>query len=229
MTEHTSGNDSARLWQEVDLYFEHMLLPADSALAHAQENAQAGGLPAISVSSLQGKFLALLAKAMGARRILEIGTLGGYSTIWLGRSLPNDGQLVTLEIDPKHAAVANANLARAGLSSQVEVRLGPALESLTMLARAGAEPFDFVFIDADKPNIPAYFDWAVKLARRGAVIVVDNVVRNGEVINGASSDNGVPGIRALIAGLSSDPRVETTVIQTVGSKGHDGFLMAVVK
>lgn len=229
MSENDRLDTHAATWSAVDRFFESTLLAHDPALDAALHDSDAAGLPAINVSPAQGKFLCQLAKSLGARNILEVGTLAGYSTIWLGRSLPNDGHLITLEIDPKHAAVANANVARAGLSAKVELRLGPALETLPQLARENAGPFDFVFIDADKPNIPTYFDWAVKLARRGAVIVVDNVVRSGEVINVASSDTGVPGVRKLIEGLSSDPRVEATAIQTVGAKGYDGFLMAIVK
>lgn len=229
MSERDIERTPAETWSAVDRYIEDSLVGRDPVLDAALHDSDAAGLPAINVSPTQGKFLCLLARSLGAKKILEVGTLAGYSTIWLGRSLPQYGHLITLEIDPKHAAVANANIARAGLAAQVEVRLGPAVEALPQLARENAGPFDFVFIDADKPSIPTYFDWAVRLARRGTVIIVDNVVRNGEVINAASSDTGVPGVRKLIEGLSSDPRVDATAIQSVGTKGYDGFLMAIVK
>lgn len=229
MSDKDNEKTPAETWSAVDRYIEAALLGPDSVLDAALHDSDAADLPAIHVSPAQGKFLYQLAKSLGARSILEVGALAGYSTIWLGRSLPKDGQLITLEIDPKHAAVANANIARAGLSAQIDVRLGPALESLPQLAHENAGPFDFVFIDADKQNIPTYFDWAVKLSRRGAIIIVDNVVRNGEVINTQSADTGVPGVRALMDKLATDTRVAATVIQTVGSKGYDGFLMAIIK
>jgi predicted O-methyltransferase YrrM len=165
----------------------------------------------------------------GARRILEIGTLGGYSTIWLARALPRDGQLLTLEVDPKHGEVARANIERAGLSSIVQLRLGPALDSLAKLHSEGAEPFDLIFIDADKENIPAYLDWSLNLSRPGTVIITDNVIRDGAVIDPGNSDPRVQGVRRFFEKISADPRLDATALQTVGSKGHDGFAIAIVK
>lgn len=215
-------------WTAVDRYFGETLAPTDAALEAALQASAAAGLPAISVSPPQGKLLHLLARIHGARRILEIGTLGGYSTIWLARALPAGGRLVTLEIEPRHAEVARGNLERAGFAQQTEVRVGPALETLPKLAAEGGAPFDLVFIDADKVNIPAYFTWALKLTRPGAVIIVDNVVRNGAVIDPASSDPSVQGVRRLNAMLAAEPRVSATSIQTVGAKGYDGFTLALV-
>ena len=215
-------------WTAVDRYFTERLVPSDPILEAALEASAAAGLPSINISPVQGKFLHLLALTKGASRILEIGTLGGYSTIWLARALPIGGRLVTLELEPKHAVVARANLDRAGLCERVEIRLGPATESLAQLQAEGAEPFDLIFIDADKPNNPAYLKWAVKLARRGSLIVVDNVVREGEILDPASADPNVQGTRALFELLSAEPRLASTAIQTVGSKKYDGFAMAVV-
>lgn len=180
----------------------------------------------INVAPNQGKLLRLLAEIQGARRILEIGTLGGYSTIWLGRALPADGRLVTLEYDPRHAEVARGNLARAGLAELAEVRVGPALESLPKLADENPEPFDFVFIDADKVNNAHYLDWAVRLTRPGSVIVLDNVVRGGAVTDATSTDPSVRGTRAALELIASHPRLDGTAVQTVGSKGYDGFALA---
>jgi len=216
-------------WTAVDAFVEEKLLPADPVLEEALRSSAAAALPSIQVSPTQGKLLHLLAKAQGARRILEVGTLGGYSTIWLGRALPADGRLLTLELDPRHAEIARSNIARAGLQEKVEVRLGPALETLPKLLVERPEPFDFVFIDADKPNTRRYFDWAVRLSRPGSLIVVDNVVRKGELANPSSDDPNVRGMRELLEALSSDPRVSATAIQTVGTKGHDGFLLARVE
>jgi predicted O-methyltransferase YrrM len=215
-------------WTAVDRYFAERIMPADPALEAALEANAAAGLPSIGVSPLQGKFLHLLALTKGARRILEIGTLGGYSTTWLARALPAGGRLVTLELDPKHAAVARANLECAGVSERVEIRVGPATQSLAQLQAEGAEPFDLIFIDADKPNNPAYLQWALKLARRGSLIVVDNVVREGKIVDPASTDPGVQGTRALFDLLATEPRLSATALQTVGCKGYDGFAMAVV-
>jgi predicted O-methyltransferase YrrM len=215
-------------WTAVDRYITDVLVPADPVLEAAVEASAAAGLPAISVSPPHGKLLMLLAQAREARSILEIGTLGGYSTIWLGRALPADGRLITLEIDATHAEVARDNLARAGLAERVEVRLGPALESLPRLAAENAGPFDLTFIDADKPSTPEYFAWALRLSRPGSLIVVDNVVRDGAVIEADSDNPGVQGVRRLNAMIAAEPRVSATVIQTVGSKGYDGFLLALV-
>ncbi len=211
-------------WDAVDGYFSGLLVGPDAALDAALEASDAAGLPQIAVSANQGKLLHLLARVRGARRILEIGTLGGYSTIWLARALPADGQLITLEYDPKHAEVARANLARAGLADRVEVRVGAALDTLPDLEG----PFDLTFIDADKPNNPAYFRAALGLSRPGSVIVVDNVVRGGRVADAASTDPSVLGTRALADLLATEPSVDATMVQTVGSKGYDGFAMALV-
>ena len=187
----------------------------------------AAGLPAINVSPVQGKLLHLLARAIGARNVLEIGTLGGYSTIWLARALPDGGRVISLEAEPRHAEVARANIARAGLDDMVEVRLGMALDLLPGLAER-AEPFDFVFIDADKPNNAAYFDWALRLSRVGAIIVVDNVVRGGDVVTAASDSPTVQGVHRFLERLAAEPRVSATAMQTVGGKGYDGFAIALV-
>ncbi len=186
------------------------------------------GLPSIQVSPLQGKYLSILAQAIQAKSILEIGTLGGYSTIWLARTLPVDGRLITLEANPKHAQVAQNNIAHAGLDKKVELRVGLALDSLARLSDEKVPGFDFVFIDADKPNNKAYFDWALKLTHPGSLIVIDNVVRNGEVVNERSHDSAVQGVRAFMPGLASESRVTASAIQTVGSKGYDGFAIALV-
>jgi predicted O-methyltransferase YrrM len=215
-------------WTEVDRYFTELLVKPDPALAAALEASDAAGLPQISVADNQGKLLMLMALAQGARNILEIGTLGGYSTIWLARALPADGRLVTLEAVPTHAKVARENLDRAGFAKQVEVRLGRGLETLPQLVAARRGPFDFIFIDADKSGYPEYFKWAMKLARRGTVIIADNVVRGGKVIDAANNDSHVVGVRNFLELVSQDPRVSATAIQTVGSKGYDGFAMAVV-
>jgi predicted O-methyltransferase YrrM len=219
---------SAEKWTEVDHYIEDALLPADPALTGALEASTRAGLPAINVSPAQGKMLMLLARIHGASRVLEVGTLGGYSTIWLARALPAGGRLVTLEIDAKHAEVARSNVAAAGLGDRVDVRVGPALETLPKIAAEGLAPFDFTFIDADKPNNPGYFEWAIKLSRPGSVIVVDNVIREGAVTEPASRDPRVNGTRRLFEMLSADKRVSATAIQTVGNKGYDGFVLAVV-
>ena len=216
---------SQELWSQIDEYIVQLLVPADEALEGALDASREAGLPAINVAPNQGKLLSLLASIQGAQHILEIGTLGGYSTIWLARALPADGRLVTLEQDPKHAQIARGNLARAGLSEQVSVRVGAALETLPQLAREGLPPFDFVFIDADKQSIPEYFAWALQLSRVGSVIVVDNVVRKGAVLDAASTDPNVQGVRRFNELLANTPRVSATTVQTVGSKGHDGFAL----
>jgi predicted O-methyltransferase YrrM len=215
-------------WNAVDRYLADTLVPPDPVLEAALRDSEAAGLPAISVSAPQGKFLHLLARIQGARNILEIGTLGGYSAIWLARALPPGGRLISLEVDAKHAGVARANLARAGFANIANVRLGRAIDSLADLERESAGPFDFIFIDADKPSNPDYFAWALKLSRRGAVIVVDNVVRNGAVADGASSDAAVQGVRRLNHLMALEPRVSATALQTVGAKGYDGFAVALV-
>jgi predicted O-methyltransferase YrrM len=214
----------SEVWAKVDEYVTRSIVQPDPALDEALATTAEAGLPPIAVSAPQGKMLQLFARMVGARRILEIGTLGGYSTIWLARSLPADGQVISLELDPQHAAVARSNLDRAGVGGLVEVKVGPALETLPTLDG----PFDLSFIDADKANIPAYFDWAVKLGRAGGVIVVDNVVRNGRLIEEADTDQNVAGVRKLHELLAHDRRVAATTIQTVGSKGYDGFTLAFI-
>jgi len=215
-------------WTAVDRYITELLVQPDPALDAALEASTAAGLPPISVTPSQGKLLELLARVKGARTILEIGTLGGYSTIWLGRALSAGGRLITLEVDPKHVEIARANIARAGLAAVVEVRLGSALETLPRIAAEGCGPFDLIFIDADKPSNPEYFTWALKLSRPGSVIIVDNVVRKGAVVDASSSDPDVQGVRRLNEMLAAEPRVSATAIQTVGSKGYDGFAIALV-
>ncbi len=219
---------SQEQWTAVDRYITDLLMPPDPALDAALQASAVAGLPAISVSPTQGTLLLLLAQLQGARAILEIGTLGGYSTIWLARALPADGRLVTLEADPKHADVARANIAHAGLEDVVEVRLGRALETLPRLAAEGRGPFDLIFIDADKPSTAEYVTWALRLSRRGSLIIVDNVVRNGAVADAASDKPDVQGVRRFYQLLAAEPRVSATAIQTVGSKGYDGFAIALV-
>jgi predicted O-methyltransferase YrrM len=219
---------SLRLWTAVDRYINELFVPPDDALDAALDASAAAGLPAIDVAPNQGKLLYLLARMKGARTILEIGTLGGYSTIWLARALPAAGRLISLEADARHAVVARANIARAGLAEIVEVRVGKALNSLPRLAAEGAGPFDMVFIDADKEGNPQYFEWAMKLARRGSVIIADNVVRDGAVIDAKSRDADIRGIRRFNETVAADPRVSATAIQTVGSKGYDGFAVVLV-
>jgi len=219
---------SQEQWTAVDRYITDLLVPFDPAMKEALEVSASAGLPAINVSPNQGKLLHLLARVQGARNILEIGTLGGYSTIWLARALPADGVLVTLEVDPKHAEIARGNIARAGLTGIVEVRLGRALETLPQLAGENRKPFDLIFIDADKPNIPEYFKWSLKLGRPGGLIIVDNVVRNGAVIDPHSPDPNVQGVRRFNELLAAETRVTATAIQTVGTKGYDGLAIALI-
>ena len=219
---------SQEQWAAVDRYIEQMFVPSDPALDAALKASVAAGLPGIQVSPAQGKLLQILAQAMGARRILEIGTLGGYSTIWLARALPAGGQLITLEVNPKHAEVARANIAQAGLADVVKLRLGPALETLGQLVAQKQGPFDFVFIDADKPGYADYFAQVLKLTGRGSIIIADNVVRKGAVADPASQDVNVQGIRKFNEVVQREPRVSATAIQTVGSKGYDGFAIAIV-
>jgi len=216
-------------WAAVDDYIADRLLGEDRHLADALAANAAARLPAIDVSPAQGKFLYLLAKAGTARRILEVGTLGGYSTIWLARALPADGKLITLEIDPHHAEVAHANLDRAGLGNKVDVRVGPALETLAALAKEKGPAFDFIFIDADKQNNANYVQAAIGLARSGALIVVDNVVREGRVLDARSEDSAIQGTRRLFDMLAEESRLDATAIQTVGLKKWDGFVIALVK
>jgi predicted O-methyltransferase YrrM len=216
-------------WTAVDRYINDLFIPPDPVLEAALKASAEAGLPSIQVTPSQGKLLAILAQSIGARTILEIGTLGAYSTIWLGRALPPGGRLVTLEVNPKHGVVARANLARAGLSEVVELRLGPALESLPQLVKEKRGPFDLVFIDADKPNTMEYLAWALKLTRPGSLIITDNVVRQGALIDAKSEDENVQGMRRFSETLAAEARVSATVLQTVGSKGYDGFAIALVK
>ncbi len=217
------------LWIEVDQYIVDTLGLHDELLGEVQATCDAAGLPAIAVSATQGKFLEMLATMMGARRILEIGTLGGYSTIWLARGMSERGRVFTLELDAKHAEVAALNFERAGFSDRIDLRVGAALDVLPVLEAESTGPFDLTFIDADKANIPAYFEYAVRMSRPGALIITDNVVREGAVIDAASTDPSVVGVRRLNEMMASDPRVTSTVIQTVGSKGYDGFAVALVR
>jgi len=216
------------LWEAVDNYFEQMLIPRDSALDDALAAAAAAKLPAIQVSSVQGKLLHLLARIMGARNILEIGTLGGYSTIWMARALPEGGRIITLEADPKHAEVARKNFARAGVESKVELRLGKALDTLPKVAADGRAPFDMFFIDANKSNMPEYFEWSLKLARPGSVIIADNVVREGAVLDAKSKDADIQGIRRFLEIVGKEKRVSGTALQTVSTKNYDGFALVLV-
>ncbi|MFG3292789.1 O-methyltransferase [Streptomyces sp. NPDC048179] len=216
----------SQLWDDVDFYFTSHLSPDDEALQAALRESEANELPHANVTANQGKLLQLLAQIQDARNILEIGTLGGYSTIWLARALPADGRLISLEYSARHAEVAIRNLARAGLERVVEVRVGPALESLPKLADENPAPFDLVFIDADKANNPHYVEWALRLTRTGSLIVVDNVVRGGRVVDAESAEPDVVGTRAAIELIAAHPRLTGTAIQTVGSKGYDGFALA---
>jgi predicted O-methyltransferase YrrM len=215
-------------WNKVDDYFGELLAPQDEQLSAALHANKEAGLPAIGVSRLQGKLLFVLARIAQARRVLEIGTLGGYSTIWMARALPPDGRITTLELEPDHAKIARENLGRAGVLDRVDIRVGPALDTLPALHASGAGPFDLVFIDADKQNNAEYLDWAVKLSRPGAIIVVDNVVRDGKVVNAKSRDADILGTRRMTELMASHPRLTATVLQTVGAKGYDGFALAMV-
>ncbi len=219
---------SQELWSKVDGYLTDLVVPSDPALEAAIADSHAAGLPEIQVTPNQGKLLHLMARMLGAKRILEIGTLGGYSTIWLARALAPGGRLISLEFEPKHAAVARANLKRAGLDDRVEVRLGKALDLLPAIATEKLGPFDLVFIDADKQSNTEYFEWALQLSRLGTLIVVDNVVREGEVANPSSTDAMVLGTRRFFDRLAREPRVSATAIQTVGTKGYDGLAFALV-
>ncbi|MFI9241548.1 O-methyltransferase [Streptomyces sp. NPDC053086] len=216
----------SQVWDDVDDYFISHLSPDDDALRAALRESEAAGLPSIAVTAAQGKFLQLLAQLQGARNVLEIGTLGGYSTIWMARALPEDGRLISLEYSAKHADVATRNIARAGLERVVEVRVGPALESLPKLADENPAPFDLVFIDADKANNQHYVEWALRLTRAGSLIVVDNVVRGGRIADAGSTEPDVAGTRAAIELIATHPRLSGTALQTVGSKGYDGFALA---
>jgi predicted O-methyltransferase YrrM len=219
---------SQETWTAVDDYVAGLLAPHDEALKTALRTSEDAGLPAIQVSPAQGKLLYLLAKSIGAKRILEFGTLGGYSTIWLGRALPADGRLITLEAEPLNAEVAGRNIDGAGLGDLVDLRVGPALDQLPQLETEGAGPFDLTFIDADKIHTPDYFAWALDHSRPGSLIVSDNVVRFGGLADPDSDDPTIPAQRRLHEILAAEPRVEATTIQTVGAKGYDGFALALV-
>lgn len=216
------------VWTAVDNYISEHLLPQDEVLEDVLTASQNAGLRAIHIPPAHGKLLHLLALTRQARRILEIGTLGAYSTIWLARALPADGKMITLEKYPEVAAVAQANIARAGLEQIVELRVGPALASLAQIAEEGQEPFDLVFIDADRRNFVKYLEWAMKLTQRGSLIVMDNVVRSGAILDETQTDDNLRGVRELYDALAAEPRLRTTAIQTVGSKGYDGFALGVV-
>jgi predicted O-methyltransferase YrrM len=216
------------IWEAVEQYFDKVLVVQDSALDDALASASAAKLPAIQVSSVQGKLLHLLARMLGARKILEIGTLGGYSTIWMARALPEGGRIITLEADPKHAEVARKNFARAAVENKVELRLGKALDTLPQVAAEGLGPFDLFFIDANKSNMPEYFEWSLKLARKGSVIIADNVVREGAVLDASSKDPDIQGIRRFLEMVGKEKRVSGTALQTVSTKNYDGFAMVLV-
>src|SRR5216683_4593744 len=220
--------DSLDQWAAVDRYFSEQLCLSDPILDAAMAANKSAELPAIDVAPNQGKLLQLLAQLVGARRILEIGTLGGYSTIWLARALPAGGRLITLEFNPKHAEIARANIERAGLAQTADIRVGAALDTLPKLQNENQEPFDLVFIDADKPNNSEYLRWAIKLSRPGTLILIDNVVRDGAVADAASTDKDAQGAHHLFELLASEPRLSCTAIQTVGVKGYDGFAFAIV-
>jgi len=219
---------SKELWTAVDRYINELFIPSDPVLEAALHASVEAGLPLIQVSPPQGKLLHLLVRMQGARQILEIGTLGGYSAIWMARALPPGGRLLTLEADPKHAELARSNFARAGLTHAIEIKLGPALHTLPQLVTEGRGTFDLVFIDANKSTMAEYFDWALKLSRPGSVIISDNVIRDGEVIDAESKDEDVQGVRRFNERVAAEPRVSATQIPTVGSKGYDGFALAVV-
>jgi predicted O-methyltransferase YrrM len=222
------AKEAQKIWIDVDRYFVDTLHLSDPVLDATMAANAAAELPAIDVAPNQGKLLHLFAKLVSAKKILEMGTLGGYSTIWLARALPPGGRVLSLEFNPKHAEVAKSNLQRAGLSDRVEIRVGAALDSLPIIQDEGLGPFDFIFIDADKPNNPGYLEWAIKLSRPGTLIIVDNVVRDGAVADSSSADPTIEGTRRMFELMAGDSRLSSTALQTVGSKGYDGFAMAIV-
>ncbi len=232
-TMRTSGetdevDQTDQCWGAVDRYLADLLIDVDPVLDAALTANSNAGLPRLDVSPLQGKLLHLIARLARAQTILEIGTLGGYSTIWLARALPRQGRMITLEADPRHAAVAMANIARSGLAYCVDVRVGRALDTLPKIEAEGIGPFDLIFIDADKVNNPAYLAWAIRLSRPGTTIIVDNIVRGGALIDRSVAAPGIEGTRRMLALIAKEPALSATAIQTVGSKGHDGFIVAVV-
>jgi predicted O-methyltransferase YrrM len=216
------------IWNKLDDYLDNMIVDQDHALLAALKDSEEADLPPISVSPPQGKMLHILARSLSAKRILEMGTLGAYSTIWLARALPDDGEMLTLEVNKKHAEVSRRNLERANLSKKVKIILGPALDSLSTLYKNGSKPFDFIFIDADKQNYPGYLDWAIKLSHHGSMIVVDNVVRKGSIIEAGNTDPNVKGVNEMLSSIRSYKNIIATAIQTVGVKGHDGFALIYV-
>ena len=220
---------SAELWADVDTYIVDKLVKEDASLAAALAANTAAGLPAMDVSAAQGKFLSLMVRITGARRILELGTLGGYSTIWMAKALPDDGRLVTLEYEPRHAAVARQNIDNAGIGDKVTIYVGAAVDTLPIVATDNTVPFDFIFIDADKPSNPIYLDWALKLSRPGTVIILDNVIRDGKVLDPDNTDPRIIGTRAAYDIIGAHPRLEATALQTVGAKGWDGFAIMLVR
>ena len=214
-----------KVWSQVDAYLDGLLAPADTALAAALDSNRNAGLPSIDVPASLGKYHAMLNQIAGARRVLEVGTLGGYSTLWMARALPLDGRLVTLELKPENAAIARANLERAGVFDRVEIHVAPALDSFRCLVTAGVAPFDLIFLDADKKSLPDYLEWSLKLAHPGTVIVADNVVRDGKVLDANSSDPDVQGVRRFLEQAAKNPRLSATALQTVGARGYDGFAL----
>jgi predicted O-methyltransferase YrrM len=229
MVNNSSTTDPAvAQWTAVDEYVDELLVRQDDGLRGALQASDAAGLPSINVTPAQGKVLNLLARSIGARAILEIGTLGGYSTIWLARALAPGGRLITIEADEKHAAVARENIVRANVAAKVDLRVGRALDVLPSIEREGLGPFDLVFIDADKPNTPDYFNWALRLARIGTLILIDNVVRNGAIASADSQDPAVVAMRRVLAIVASEPRVSASVLQTVSEKGYDGLALVLV-
>ncbi|MFZ0392735.1 MAG: O-methyltransferase [Terracidiphilus sp.] len=217
-----------KIWAEVDNYLGDLLAPHDAGLAHAVEANHAAGLPPIDVPPLLGKFLDLMIRISGARRALEIGTLGGYSTIWMARALPDGGKLITLELEPRHAEIARANFEAAGVANRIEVRIGPASESLRAIDQGGSPAFDLIFVDADKERMPEYLDWSLKLSHPGTVIIADNVVRDGKVLNAKTRDPHVRGVQRFLELVAANPHLSATAVPTVGARGFDGFAVAVV-
>lgn len=222
------SKEAQEIWKKVDDYFSAALIHPDAALEAALDTNRAAELPAIDVTPLQGRFLEMLVRLSGTRRVLEMGTLGGYSTIWLARALPADGIVVTLEVEPRHAEIARKNIENAGFADRVQLRVGPALETLAVLGQEQAPPFDFIFIDADKASYPEYLQWSLNLSRPGTLIVADNVVRDGKVIEPENPDANIQGVRRFTDLVAAEPRLTATVLQTVGSKGYDGFTIAIV-